>query len=215
MATVFTFYAPVPEKKTSFSLTRSDSNAGDVETYNTPTKDIVNHVAWLQDQVSPATAAAAVRVNATVAALMTNFVFNVTPPIFGQSSVASEGTLILPITLTQSSTARLFVTEIGCRIKPIGGHVGLPATLPSLRLRTKSSATLATAAFTWTTATDAPLSVGAYEAEHNLSLTGLSLNCGILDSLYGVFLDFRGEAGANSIAGLTVGNFYIKYYFGV
>ena len=78
---------------------------------------------------------------------------------------------------------------------------GLPATLPRLTLFRHDATSKTTVALGQVT--DAPGSVGAYEAQHALTLSGLSDVVGN-GSTYSV--QFRGEAdaGANAVLGLTI-----------
>jgi hypothetical protein len=94
------------------------------------------------------------------------------------------------------------ITKYGVSITPVGGHGGLPAQLPRLRLYKKSfsSGTLTLI----DEVTDPSASLPAYETHHTITKT-LATPEPVDHSLVGYFLVFIHESSTNAIdAGLIV-----------
>jgi len=116
------------------------------------------------------------------------------------SPVQSDTTI--PFALWECPHVPLTGVLVGAQIviDPSGGHGGLPANMPTLGLYRRemgggSAALLGSQV-------DTSASVGAYEAEHLIEITGLSEDADDPHAMY--VISFGGESGANSIANMQV-----------
>lgn len=81
-----------------------------------------------------------------------------------------------------------------------GGNTNLPANMPLFRVRKLDITTNSTS--TVGTATDSSADVSAYNAQHNILLSGLSET--IDNTVYRYIIEFVSESGANATTGFTV-----------
>ncbi|MBX3131646.1 MAG: hypothetical protein KF718_33325 [Polyangiaceae bacterium] len=124
-----------------------------------------------------------------------------TPLVWRQSDVTDEGTLLRNLEAPKKGV----LTGVRARILPIGGHAGLPGTMPKLELYRQPL--LSSAPVLVADATDTSANVTDYELGHNVELTGLSESLQVGNALE-YFVVFRGEAGANSLVGLLLLDLY-------
>jgi len=92
--------------------------------------------------------------------------------------------------------AGVTITDVRVYIKPAGAHGGLPAVMPAIQ--TKYLDITGTLNNVGTSQSDTSGSVGAYEAVHSITKTGLSFVTGAAGHL---FVDLTAESGANSLVG--------------
>lgn len=112
-----------------------------------------------------------------------------------QTSIASAGGLYFAVPHVYNTTITGLLARVHGDPNAVGPHVGLPATMPQLSLRSVNGSTGAVANVG--TAVDASAAVGAYEAMHSISLTVAAQATG---SMIQYWAKFEGEAGANSLA---------------
>lgn len=106
------------------------------------------------------------------------------------------------IALPHAST----VTEISCNFTPIGGHANLPSTQPSFRLRKR--ARLGGIASTVILASNIKADVVDYNAA---SILAVETGAEVIDlNGFTYWLEFLGESGPNSLAGLIFQGASIK-----
>lgn len=92
------------------------------------------------------------------------------------------------------------LNEVHFDINPDDGHGGVPATKPQALVYSQAAG--GSALVTIATCTDASASAGAYDAQHYLSATGLSVAIDASTKAYSVYL--VGEFGGNSAIDLVV-----------
>lgn len=97
-----------------------------------------------------------------------------------------------PLLLPHGAT----LTQVYVRVLPSAGHGGLPGTMPVVSVIRHAMP----AHTSLGSATDNSANVGAYEAVHNISVSGLSVS--VDRSLYRYSVRLAGESGANFVAGM-------------
>ena len=120
--------------------------------------------------------------------------FNATAAYWIQDS-DTISTLYLPLAIVPAAGA---ITELEIQLQGETGHVGLPATMPSLSLMRQDpdgSTLVAT-----NTQSDTSATVVAYEATHPITLTGLNVQ----PLNYVWMVRVSGESSTNALAGLMV-----------
>lgn len=184
--------------------------AGDIQTVQSATDPMValaKNAEWVRRRAFSDTAATPTTVRPIQGGQMSSFTINGTYGVnFSQSSTASVGQLVIPAIIPTSGYTSLIVTSFGCVIKGNSGHAGLPGTMPVVNLIQHSGLT---AYNVQGTVTDTASTVPLYQAEHSVAYSGAAIG------LYAgpVWLEFKGESGANAVTGLIVGKFFISFYF--
>lgn len=116
-----------------------------------------------------------------------------------QASVAFAGQLVLAVPSLPASGK---IRNVSVEILGFTGHVALPATMPTLQLiraNPDSTVTLLGAAV------DPSATVAEYQVAHQIEIPNINFDlASVYESIYFVF---RGETGANSIAGIRVFKF--------
>lgn len=92
-------------------------------------------------------------------------------------------------------------------INPIGGHAGMPATKPQVRLFRQPNNTLI--GTTVSSTVDPSAILGTYETYHDIAGTGLTE---VIATGFQYYLVFRNEFGANALAGLSLTDAQISVY---
>jgi hypothetical protein len=115
--------------------------------------------------------------------------------------------------VTQSSTAASIVsweldiphgstlTSVSIEIQPVV-HVSLPGTMPKLTVMVMAANHI-TGTIAGGPTSDGSGSVGAYNAQHPVAVSGLSI--AVDRTQYNYWAKFEGEAGSNSLTGLIAG----------
>lgn len=123
---------------------------------------------------------------------------NTTAPRWVQSNVTDQGFLKWQIVLPKGVTKIQGVRAVIDGNIAGGGHAGLPANLPIVRLLRRDLTAGGTGAVTEVdNETDAPASLAAYEVVHTFGKTNLNHSV-LADNLY--FAVFQGEQGANALS---------------
>lgn len=127
---------------------------------------------------------------------------NATPLVWQQNAVTGVGEVWFDVGLIVPPLVT--VTDVKAYIQGGAGHGALPATKPKLWFSEYNYITNGLgAAVSETSQSDNPANVGAYEANHVLGGTGLSPNV-LIDQQRRYIVTVQGEAGANSVAGLSL-----------
>lgn len=113
-----------------------------------------------------------------------------------QTGVGAASLTDWPILLPNGS----IITAFTAYLDGAPGHGGLPGTMPIVHIMRIDAATRATTLVA--SQVDTSGSVGAYEARHAVSKSGLSITLDRTASAY--YLRIDGETGANSVAGLVM-----------
>lgn len=127
-------------------------------------------------------------------------------PTSGSTSVIEQQSLVNTTCVVQLSNhfadAAIFANGLRVWIKPAGGHGGLPATMPRVRLyKTSVPSGSEPTATLLADKTDDSGSVSAYEDYHDIQPTFALTNLLPLESY---FVKLTGEASTNAIVGLGV-----------
>lgn len=112
---------------------------------------------------------------------------------YRQADTASPFSIFLPIRLQSGDT----LNSVTVRVDGAGGgatHVGLPATLPAVEVFRVNSSTGAATSIAGPT-TDASASLGAYESDHDITLSSIAETAA--GARY--FVEIQGESGANAV----------------
>jgi hypothetical protein len=91
------------------------------------------------------------------------------------------------------------VDSITAKLKPAGGHAGLPAGMPVIRFRKYILGNTSTLI---NSETDPSATLGTYQAFHAITVSGLSELISNSNTLY--LLDIFSEFGAGSLPGLLL-----------
>jgi hypothetical protein len=102
----------------------------------------------------------------------------------------------IPLHLPDGAT----LTGVHVYIDPAGSHAGLPSTKPAIQV-TRIKVTDNTKTTLGSVTTDGSATVGAYEAPHAISVTGLS---SVVDrTIYRYVVELANETGTNALANLA------------
>lgn len=110
-----------------------------------------------------------------------------------QLDVSSAAAIYFPLLLVPGDV----IDQIAVRVVGAGGHAGLPGTMPIvdvMHVTTTGTVTIVD------TQTDTSVSAAAYDVTHFITCGSIAHTIG--DEAY--YIRVRGEAGANSLAGLTI-----------
>jgi hypothetical protein len=102
------------------------------------------------------------------------------------------------------------IKEIGAYVTGGAGHSGLPATMPRLRLIRTSISGGTTTHNELAGVNDPSASLGAYQQQHTIVLTGLTVPVTPPAPSAWTYLNFTGETGANALSGeFKLGGLYV------
>ena len=118
---------------------------------------------------------------------------------WAQTDVTDAGSLVLPIPLTPK---RGILKAARLEVLPVGGHVGLPATLPTFTFLGLSL--LSGTIIISPTIVDPSTTVAAYQVAHAIEAPNLDFD--LSQDFAFLYLVTGGEANANSIIGLRLFN---------
>lgn len=124
-----------------------------------------------------------------------------------QIAVAGAGLIYLPLDgILPPWPVR--VKQIRVRISPTNTHVGLPAIMPKFNVRKDEGSSVG-----FGDIVDPSATFGAYNAAHTIDTDagGSGFVPFVTDPLSNYYLQFAGEAGANSVANLRVNYVQVNY----
>lgn len=127
------------------------------------------------------------------------FAFGVVPLAVNQASVVSAYGIYFELPQPKLGVLK----DLTVRIAGASGHVGLPGTMPTLKLYRQDGGSTGAPVQVGATITDTSATTGAYELVHPLTITGLT-EAMSGDSGNRYYILVTGEAGANSVAGLAI-----------
>lgn len=118
-----------------------------------------------------------------------------------QQATGSAFVAIFELPLLKKAT----LTNVRVVLVGAAAHPALPATMPKIRLYRQATGVNTAPVQIGSDATDGSASTAAYQAAHEVALTGLSETIGVG---YRYLLWVYGETGANALPGLTVNDIY-------
>lgn len=193
-------YTPTAARNATFTVP-DDGDSANAASIQTPVQQLADELEYIQDKIPGGIVGAQVRFQVPL-----NFGpwnqdgrFGQDGVFITQASVASAGQVFFELA-GMNLVPNLTIKEIRVRIQPMTGHGALPATKPQITLTIVNGNTGAVSTFG--PQADTSANVSAYEIAHDIALTGLSVSMSSITMRY--YIDFRGEAGANSLAGLVV-----------